>query len=50
MTTGGWINMIVSVGFVVGLFAWCIWRVFHAPPNADHMHAPIDIDTKDRED
>ncbi len=31
MTTGGWINMILSVGFVTLLFAWCICRVLRGP-------------------
>jgi hypothetical protein len=31
MTTGGWINLILSVGFVATLFLWCIWRVLRAP-------------------
>jgi multisubunit Na+/H+ antiporter MnhF subunit len=31
MTTGGWINLILSVGFVTILFAWCIYRVLRGP-------------------
>ena len=31
MTTGGWINMILSVGFVTVLFTWCIIRVLRGP-------------------
>lgn len=27
MTTGGWINLILSVGFVTVLFVWCIAKV-----------------------
>lgn len=27
MTTGGWITMILSVGFVTVLFAYCVCRV-----------------------
>lgn len=27
MTPGGWINLVVSVSFVTGLFGWCLWRV-----------------------
>lgn len=27
MTIGGWITMILSVGFVTGLFLYCICRV-----------------------
>jgi hypothetical protein len=32
MTTGGWINLILSVGFVTLLFVGCIWRTFKVPP------------------
>ncbi len=28
MTTGGWINLILSIGFVLGLFGWCLWKLF----------------------
>lgn len=31
MTLGGWINMILSVGFVTVLFGWCIYRVVRGP-------------------
>jgi hypothetical protein len=31
MTTGGWINLVLSVGFVTVLFVWCIWRVLRGP-------------------
>ena len=34
MTTGGWITMILSVGFVTGLFVWCISRVLRGPKDA----------------
>jgi hypothetical protein len=27
MTTGGWITMILSVGFVAALFVYCVCRV-----------------------
>jgi hypothetical protein len=27
MTVGGWILMIGSLAFVVGLAGWCYWRV-----------------------
>ena len=43
MTTGGWITMIVSVGFVTALFTWCIWRVLSHKP--EHLHGIDDIDT-----
>jgi hypothetical protein len=38
MTLGGWIVMVVSVGSVTGLFAWCIWRVLRDPGQARHLH------------
>ena len=47
MTTTGWIFMVCSVGFVVGLTFWCFKKVLTKPASADHMHAPLGIDTKD---
>ncbi len=44
MTPGGWITMILSVGFVTGLFAWCISRVLSAPDPEHHIHGMEDID------
>ena len=38
MTTGGWIILIISVGMVTALFAWCIYKVFTAPVETEHMH------------
>ena len=51
MTTGGWINMLLSVGFVTVLFAWCISRVLRGP-GARHEHElghvePIEKDKAD---
>ncbi len=37
MTTGGWITMILSVGFVTTLFLFCIIRVLRGPAaNGNH--------------
>jgi len=37
MTTGGWITMILSVGFVTTLFLYCIIRVLRGPRESpDH--------------
>ncbi len=49
MTTAGWILMIVSVGGVATLFAWCLWRVLCGPsaPSPDQLHSTLDIDTGD---
>jgi hypothetical protein len=35
MTVGGWIMMLVSVGGVVALAAWCFRRVLAAPEPDD---------------
>lgn len=42
MTPGGWINLILSVGFVTGLFAWCIWRVLHEPEHEGQQMAHVE--------
>ncbi len=38
MTTGGWINLILSIGFVTTLFLWCIWRILTAPKSGQLAH------------
>jgi len=48
MTKGGWINMILSVGFVTILFCWCVYRVLFGKPTPKHLHG-LDIDTKDHD-
>jgi hypothetical protein len=45
MTTGGWINLVLSLGFVLGLFGWCVWKLFsdRRPPGdaaSDHPGSP----------
>lgn len=47
MTTGGWITMLLSVGFVVALFGWCLYRVLFCAPDPERLHGIEDIDTKD---
>ncbi|MCL4180554.1 MAG: hypothetical protein KJ072_22765 [Verrucomicrobia bacterium] len=49
MTLGGWITLILSVGFVTTLFTWCIVRVLWGRRPLDHLHGLEDIDTRDRE-
>gem|GEM_PF-6523266 len=44
MTAGGWFTMSVSVGFVLVLFSWCIWRVLTEKKPEDHIHGIEDID------
>ncbi|WP_145928810.1 hypothetical protein OH491_16195 [Termitidicoccus mucosus] len=36
LTAGGWASMILSVGFVTLLFAWCIRRVLRGDANNRH--------------
>jgi hypothetical protein len=48
MTIAGWIFMLCSMGFVIGLLAFCFYRVLAKPTATEHMHAPLDIDTHDR--
>jgi len=47
MTTTGWIVMILSVGFVLCLVAYCFYRVLFSSKTTEHMHAPLEIDTRD---
>jgi hypothetical protein len=49
MTTEGWLIMIVSVGSVLALVGYCMFRVLTLPPEIveEHLKAPLDIDTKD---
>jgi hypothetical protein len=51
MTTGGWINLILSVGFVTVLFLWSLIRVLREPAKGDKHLAhiePIDEDQTDQ--
>ena len=48
MTLAGWILMLSSVSFVLVLTAFCFYRVLKAPVTRDHLHAPLDIDTREQ--
>jgi hypothetical protein len=50
MTSAGWIFMLCSLGSVIALTAFCFFRVLSKPAATERMHAPLDIDTQDRED
>lgn len=50
MKTEGWIFMLGSLGFVLWLTGFCFNKVLRKPSAADHMHAPIELDTQDRDD
>jgi hypothetical protein len=49
MTTAGWFIMASSVGGVLSLVTFCMYRVLTMPAEdvAQHLKAPLDIDTKD---
>lgn len=46
MTLGGWINLILSVGSVTALFAWCVYKVLTTPAESDKMHG-FEFETPD---
>jgi hypothetical protein len=46
MTTTGILVMLFSVGTVVTLFSWCIFKVLTTPHEAEHLHA-VDLHTPD---
>lgn len=47
LTPAGWAMMIGSVGLVLALCAFCVYRAMREPRTGEHMHAPLDIDTHD---
>jgi hypothetical protein len=49
MTPAGWIIMVLSVGSVTWLFAWCLYRVLTAP-SPEKLHGIEDIETPDTHD
>jgi len=38
MTTAGWLIMILSVGTVCALFAWCVYKIVTTPNETRHIH------------
>jgi hypothetical protein len=52
MTLAGWAIMILSVGSVLALTAFCFYRVLTLPPLevTEHLKAPLEIDTRDTND
>lgn len=49
MTPAGWAFMLLSCGFVVALTAFCYYKVLVTPRETEHMHAPLEIDTHDKD-
>lgn len=46
MTTAGLIVMLLSVGTVVSLFSWCIWKVLTTPNETEKIHS-MEFETPD---
>lgn len=50
MKPEGWIVMILSIGFVLSLVIYCFGKLLLSPTTtSETMHAPLDIDTRDRD-
>lgn len=45
----GWLTMLLSVGFVTGLLAWCSYRVLRES-RPQKVHPPAEVDTRDTGD
>ena len=45
----GWLAMILSVGSITLLNVFCFYRVLTGKGSEEHLHAPLDIDTHDRD-
>ncbi|HUG89786.1 MAG TPA: hypothetical protein VML55_03070 [Planctomycetaceae bacterium] len=51
MTAAGWMVMLVSVGSVLSLVTFCLFKVFSLPPtDVEDLKGPLEIDTRDTED
>jgi hypothetical protein len=46
MEPGGWIIMLLSVGFVTSLFVSCVYKVLTHKKSTEHMQG-MEIDTGD---
>lgn len=51
LTPLGWVFMLASILFVLGLVVYCFSRVLSTPDQntVEHMHAPLDIPTGDED-
>lgn len=52
LNPAGWTVMILSVGSVLALVTFCLYRVFMLPPVEieEHFKGPLEIDTQDTRD
>lgn len=46
MTTAGLLVMLLSVGAVLSLFTWCVWKVLSTPNEAKKLHS-LEFETPD---
>ena len=46
----GIVLMVACIGFVLALCAFCFARLLRQKQPSEHHHAPLDIDTRDRDD
>jgi hypothetical protein len=49
VTAGGWTLLILSCGSVTALVLFCFWRVMRIPRPTEEIHAPLDIETGERD-
>ncbi len=50
MTPAGWTIMILSVGSVLAMTFFCLYRVLTLPPvDVENLRGPVGIDTQDTE-
>ncbi len=48
MEPAGWLTMLLSVGTVLSLVCYCLYRVMTLPPEeVDSIKGPLEIDTGD---
>ena len=46
MTTAGLFVMLISIGIVVSLFTWCVWKVLSTPNESEKLHS-LEFETPD---
>lgn len=49
MTTAGWIILVLACTGYTALLLWCIHKVVATPGAPERLHAPLDVDTRDKE-
>ena len=49
LNASGWTLMLLCIGLVTVLMAFCYYRILREPRPSEHHHAPLDIDTRDTE-